>query len=30
MGVDLVDMQSLSRKNTGIKYLLRAIDLCSK
>ena len=30
MGVDLVDMQSLSRKNTGIKYLLCAIDLCSK
>ena len=29
-GVDLVDMQSLSRKNKGIKYLLCAIDLCSK
>ena len=26
-GVDLVDMQSLSRKNKGIKYLLCAIDL---
>ena len=23
-------MQSLNRKNKGIKYLLRAIDLCSK
>ena len=29
-GVDLVDMQSLSRKYKGIKYLLRAIDLFSK
>ena len=29
-GVDLVDMQSLSRKNKGIKYLLCAIDLFSK
>ena len=29
-GVDLADMQSLSRKNKGIKYLLRAIDLYSK
>ena len=29
-GVDLVDMQSLSRKNKGIKYLLCAIDLYSK
>ena len=29
-GVDLVDMQSLSRKNKGIKYLLCAIDLHSK
>ena len=29
-GVDLVGMQSLSRKNKGIKYLLCAIDLCSK
>ena len=28
-GVDLVDMQSLSRKNKGIKYLLCAIDLFS-
>ena len=28
--VDLVDMQSLSRKNKGIKYLLCAIDLFSK
>ena len=25
--VDLADMQSLSRKNKGIKYLLCAIDL---
>ena len=30
MGVDLPDMQSLSRKNKGIKYLLYAIDLYSK
>ena len=29
-GVDLVDMQSLSKKNKGIKYLLCAIDLYSK
>ena len=29
-GVDLADMQSLSRYNTGIKYLLCAIDLFSK
>ena len=29
-GVDLVDMQSLSKKNEGIKYLLCAIDLFSK
>ena len=29
-GVDLADMQSLSRKNEGIKYLLCAIDLFSK
>ena len=28
--VDLADMQSLSRKNKGIKYLLYAIDLYSK
>ena len=28
-GVDLADMQSLSRKNKGIKYLLCAIDLYS-
>ena len=28
--VDLVDMQSLNRKNKGIKYLLCAIDLYSK
>ena len=28
--VDLADMQSLSRKNKGIKYLLSAIDLYSK
>ena len=30
MGVDLVDMQSLSKYNKGIKYLLCAIDLFSK
>ena len=30
MGVDLADMQSLSRKNKGIKYLLCAVDLFSK
>ena len=29
-GVDLADMQSLSRKSKGIKYLLCAIDLYSK
>ena len=29
-GVDLVDMQSLSRKHKGIKYILCAIDLYSK
>ena len=29
-GVDLVDMQSLCRKNKGIKYLLCVIDLYSK
>ena len=29
-GVDFADMQSLSRKNKGIKYLLCAIDLHSK
>ena len=29
-GVDLADMQSLSRQNKGIKYLLCAIDLYSK
>ena len=29
-GVDLADMQSLSRKSKGIKYLLRAIDLYNK
>ena len=29
-GVDLADMQSLSRKNKGIKYLLCAVDLYSK
>ena len=29
-GVDLADMQSLSRKNKGTKYLLCAIDLYSK
>ena len=30
LGVDLADMQSLSRYNIGIKYLLCAIDLFSK
>ena len=30
MGVDLADMQSLSRKNKGIKYLLCVIDLFSE
>ena len=29
-GVDLADMQSLIRKNKGIKYLLCTIDLYSK
>ena len=29
-GVDLADMQSLSKKNKGIKYLLRVIDLYRK
>ena len=29
-GVDLADMQSLSRYNKGIKYLLCVIDLFSK
>ena len=29
-GVDLADMQSLSGKNKGTKYLLCAIDLFSK
>ena len=29
-GVDLADMQSLSKKNKGIKYLLCAIDLYCK
>ena len=29
-GVDLADMQSLSRKNKGIKYLLCVIDFYSK
>ena len=29
-GVDLADMQSLSRKNKGIKYLLCAVDLYRK
>ena len=29
-GGDLADMQSLSRKNKGIKYLLCVIDLFSK
>ena len=29
-GVDLADMQSLSRKNKGVKYLLCAIDLYRK
>ena len=30
MGVHLADMQSLSKYNKGIKYLLCAIDLFSK
>ena len=29
-GVDLADMQSLSKYNKGVEYLLRAIDLFSK
>ena len=29
-GVDLVDMQLISKYNTGIRYLLCAIDLLSK
>ena len=29
-GLDLPDMQSLSKYNTGIKYLLCALDLSSK
>ena len=29
-GVDLADIQSLSKKNKGIKYLLCAIDVFSK
>ena len=29
-GVDLIDMQSLSKYNKGIKYLLSVIDLFSK
>ena len=29
-GVDLADIQSLSKYNKGIKYLLCAIDLFSK
>ena len=29
-GVDLADMQSLSKYNKGVKYLLCAIDLFSK
>ena len=29
-GVDLANMQSLSKYNKGIKYLLCAIDLLSK
>ena len=29
-GVDLADMQSLSRNDKGIKYILCAIDLYSK
>ena len=29
-GVDLADMQSLSKCNKGIKYLLRAMDMFSK
>ena len=30
MGVDLVDMQLISKYNKGIKYLLCATDLLSK
>ena len=30
LGVDLADMQSLTKKNKGIEYLLYAIDLYSK
>ena len=30
MGVDLADMQSLSKYNKRVKYLLCAIDLFSK
>ena len=30
MGVDSADMQSLSKYNKGIKYLLCAIDIFSK
>ena len=30
MGSDLADMQSLSKYNKGIKYLLCSIDLFSK
>ena len=30
MGVDLADIQSLSKYNKGVKYLLCAIDLFSK
>ena len=29
-GIDLADMQSISRYNKGIRYLLYAIDLFSK
>ena len=29
-GVDLADMQLISKYNKGIRYLLCAIDLCSK
>ena len=29
-GVDLADMQSLSKKNKGMKYLLCTIDMYSK
>ena len=27
---DLIDMQSFSKHNNGIKYLLTVIDICSK